>query len=306
MDEDSNACRLVFSEADGLPGIIADRYGSLIVVQLLAQGTAKDGVRNIVASVLAEHFPDVTVIERPDRKVQISEELESSPTDPLYSPPLGPCLEVVFRLNGLQFHYDATAGQKTGAFLDQRLNYGVAAAHAWGRALDVCTYQGGFALHLAQVCSEVTGIDASRAALEVAERNFRLNVGSLRAEVGWVEGDAFEVLRDQDARGSKYDTIVLDPPAFAKSHRALEGAMRGYKELNLRALKMLSTGGTLVTCSCSQHVAQAEFYGMLADAAVDVRRRVQVLEVRGASLDHPQIVTLPESAYLKCFICRVS
>jgi 23S rRNA (cytosine1962-C5)-methyltransferase len=114
------------------------------------------------------------------------------------------------------------------------------------------------------------------------------------------------VLRDQDARGSKYDTIVLDPPAFAKSHRALEGAMRGYKELNLRALKMLSTGGTLVTCSCSQHVAQAEFYGMLADAAVDVRRRVQVLEVRGASLDHPQIVTLPESAYLKCFICRVS
>jgi len=259
-----------------------------------------------VSDAFANHWPGSTVVERPDRKIQVAEDLQDSPTEPLYTPSSGPSLNVIFRLNGLQFSYDANSGQKTGAFLDQRLNYAAAARYAWGRALDVCTYQGGFALHLAKTCTSVTGIDASRAALEIAERNLSMNAGVLRSDVDWVEGDAFEVLRDQDARGIRYDTIVLDPPAFAKSHRALEGAMRGYKELNLRALRMLSSGGTLITCSCSQHVAAERFYGMLAEAAIDSKRQVQVLEVRGAAPDHPQIVTLPESAYLKCFICRVT
>jgi 23S rRNA (cytosine1962-C5)-methyltransferase len=228
-------------------------------------------------------------------------------------------LQTVFAINGVQFHFDAGAGQKTGAFLDQRLNYAAAARYALqsgktGRALDVCTYQGGFALHLAQVCAHVTGVDASRAALEVADRNLELNAGpnrlrDLSAKVDWIEADAFELLHDFADAGEQYDTIVLDPPAFAKTKRAAEGAMRGYKELNLRALKMLSGsengGGTLVTCSCSHHVGTEEFLEVVRAAAVDAGRRVQLLEMRGAAPDHPAILTLPETSYLKCLICRV-
>ena len=150
----------------------------------------------------------------------------------------------MFRINGLEYHFDAGAGQKTGAFLDQRLNYAAAAGWAerlgkTGRALDVCTYQGGFALHLARVCEQVTGVDASRAALEVADRNLEINASLVRAETEWVEADAFELMRDWQDAGQRFDAIVLDPPAFAKTKRAAEGAMRGYKELNLRAIKML-------------------------------------------------------------------
>jgi len=170
----------------------------------------------------------------------------------------------------------------------------------------VCTYQGGFALHMAQVCERVTGVDASHAALTVADRNLALNP-QLKAEVDWIEADAFELLRalSEDKTGEAYDTIVLDPPAFAKTKRAAEGALRGYKELNLRAMKMLQPGGTLVTCSCSHHVGLEEFTGVVAAAAADARRRVQVLEVRGAAPDHPAILTLPETSYLKCLILRV-
>jgi len=215
-----------------------------------------------------------------------------------------PVLETIFTINGLRFHFNAEAGQKTGAFLDQRLNYAAVARYARGRALDVCTYQGGFALHLAQVCDEVTGVDASRSALQVADRNLELNPG-LKAKVEWIEADAFELLREFEAAGERFDTIVLDPPAFAKTKRAAEGAMRGYKELNLRAMKMLRPGGTLVTCSCSHHVPLAEFMGAVGAAASDARRRVQVLETRGAAPDHPSVLTLPETDYLKCVICRV-
>jgi 23S rRNA (cytosine1962-C5)-methyltransferase len=170
--------------------------------------------------------------------------------------------------------------------------------------LDVCTYQGGFAIHLAQRCERVTGVDASRGALEVADRNLELNSG-IKAQVDWLEADAFELLREYEANGERYDTIVLDPPAFAKSKRAAEGAMRGYKELNLRAMKMLAPGGTLATCSCSHHVPLAEFMEVVAAAASDAGRRVQVLEIRGAAPDHPAVLTLPETSYLKCLICRV-
>jgi 23S rRNA (cytosine1962-C5)-methyltransferase len=303
MEED--ACRLIFSEADGLPGIVVDRYSDLVIVQLLTQGTAQDDVRHALVDVLRERLPSVTVWERPDPKVRELEQLAPPAPGPLFSDGGdSPSLTTVFTINGLRFHFDAGAGQKTGAFLDQRLNYAAAARYARGAALDVCTYQGGFAIHMAQRCKQVTGVDASRGALEVADRNSALNAENA-AEVQWIEADAFELLREYEAAGERYDTIVLDPPAFAKSKRAAEGAMRGYKELNLRAMKMLQPGGTLVTCSCSHHVGLPEFTEVVAAAASDAGRRVQLLEVRGAALDHPAVLTLPETSYLKCLICRV-
>ena len=205
----------------------------------------------------------MAILERPDPRVRELEGLGAASSEPLFAADgASPSGSTQFRLNGLVFQYDANAGQKTGAFLDQRDNYSAAAAWAkWlggGRALDVCCYQGGFALHLAQVSGQVTGIDASRASLEVAERNLEANRGLLTAQVDWVEADAFQILRDWSDAGEKFDAIVLDPPAFAKTQRAVEGALRGYKELNLRALKMLRPGGLLVTCSCSHHVGWTE------------------------------------------------
>jgi 23S rRNA (cytosine1962-C5)-methyltransferase len=304
-DAENDACRLVFSEADRLPGIVADKYGDLVIVQMLTQGTAQADVREVVTRVLSERLDVATIVERPDPRIRQVEELGESPEEPLFLREGSATLRTVFTINGLKFAYDATAGQKTGAFLDQRLNYAAAAGRARGKALDICTYQGGFALHLARTCERVTGVDASRAALEVADGNLERNAAHIRAQVDWLEADAFDVLREYEGAGMRYDTIVLDPPAFAKSKRALEGAMRGYKEMNLRALKMVEAGGTLVTCSCSQHVSLQCFQAMLASAAADAKRRVQVLEVRGAAPDHPAVVTLAETSYLKCLVCRV-
>ena len=258
-------------------------------------------MRDVVSRVFESRLKPAAILERPDPRIRELEDL----------PPLEPAnanlkTETVFTINGLHFTYDAASGQKTGAFLDQRLNYAAAASHAHGRALDICTYQGGFALHLAQTCSRVTGVDASRAALKVADANLLLNPAlAKRNHTDWIEADAFDLLRDFESTGQKYDTIVLDPPAFAKSKRAMEGALRGYKELNLRALKMLNPGGTLVTCSCSHHVSLPEFTDVLASSAADSHRRVQLLEIRGAAPDHPAILTLPETTYLKCLIARV-
>ncbi len=301
----NNAHRLLFSEADELPGIVADRYNDLILLQLLTQTTAQHDVREVVTEVLRERLRPATILERPDPRIRVAEELEITSGEPLYADREDALLKTTFTINGLRFAYDAMSGQKTGAFLDQRLNYAAAASFARGKALDLCTYQGGFALHLAQVCERVTGVDASMSALEVADANLELNP-DLPGKVDWVAADAFDLMREYESTGRKYDTIVLDPPAFAKSKRAMEGAMRGYKELNLRALKMLSPGGTLVTCSCSHHVALPEFTDMLAAAASDAGRRVQLLETRGAAPDHPAILTLPETSYLKCLIARVS
>jgi 23S rRNA (cytosine1962-C5)-methyltransferase len=298
---------LIFSEADGLPGIVADRYNDLIVLQLLTQGTAQDDVRvAVMEALVAELGEGISVWERPDGRVRELERLSAPEEGALYGGHEAKA-DTVFSINGLRFNFDAGSGQKTGAFLDQRLNYAAAARYARGVGLDVCTYQGGFALHLAQVCERVTGVDASRAALEVADRNRELNP-QLKGEVDWIEADAFELLRAYEDSGREYDTIVLDPPAFAKSKRAAEGAMRGYKELNLRAMKMLregGAGGILVTCSCSHHVSLAEFTEVVAAAASDAGLRVQMLEVRGAAPDHPAVLTLPETSYLKCLILRV-
>ena len=309
----NNAHRLIFSEADNLPGIVADRYNDLVLIQLLTQGTAQDDVRTILTETLRTHLSPngepLTLWERPDPRIRELEQLAPPPPGPLFTNAEAPTT-TTFTLNNLHFHYDAAAGQKTGAFLDQRLNYAAAASHVavsarTRNALDVCTYHGGFALHLAQVCSSVTGIDASRSALEAADANLALNP-QLKAEVDWIEADAFEYLRHLDQEKSEtFAAIVLDPPAFAKSKRATESALRGYKELNLRALRLLEPGGTLITCSCSHHVSLAEFTGVVASAAADAGRRVQVLETRSAAPDHPEILTLPETRYLKCLICRV-
>jgi 23S rRNA (cytosine1962-C5)-methyltransferase len=306
---ENDAHRLIFSEADSLPGIVADRYNDLVILQLLTQGTAQDDVRQLLTKVLRGRLRTdtggITLWERPDPKIRELEQLAPPTPGPLYANDIeSPQLTTVFTINGLQFHFDAGSGQKTGAFLDQRLNYAAAARYASGDALDICTYQGGFAIHLAQNCRQVTGVDASRSALEVADRNRELNP-DLAAQVEWIEADAFELLREYEASGEQYDTIVLDPPAFAKSKRAAEGAMRGYKELNLRAMKMLRPGGTLVTCSCSHHVSLQEFTEVVSAAATDAGRHVQLLETRGAAPDHPAILTLPETSYLKCLICRV-
>ena len=182
-------------------------------------------------------------------------------------------------MNGIKFRYDALGGQKTGAFLDQRENYAAAARYALGQALDVCTYQGGFALHLARGCESVTAVDISREALEVAEQNEKLNPNPGKPEIEWIEGNAFDLMKDYATSGKQYDVIVLDPPAFAKSKKHLESAMRGYKELNLRALKMLDPGGILITCSCSHHVSPEDFQTMLAEAARDAHRRIRLLEI---------------------------
>jgi 23S rRNA (cytosine1962-C5)-methyltransferase len=213
-------------------------------------------------------------------------------------------------VNGLTLQFDANSGQKTGAFLDQRSNYAAVAEWAkrlgaTGRALDVCTYQGGFALHLARIAQRVTGIDASHASLEVAEKNLEANRDQITAEVDWVAADAFDLLRDWSDADEKFDTIVLDPPAFAKSKRAVEGALRGYKELNLRALRMLNPGGLLATFSCSHHVSWSDLEGAVASAAADAGRRVRLLERRGPALDHPVVFGLPESEYLKCLLLEV-
>ncbi len=314
LDADNDACRLCFSEADELPGLVADKYSSLVILQLLAKGLDSPAVRATCVSVLREELADsalAAIIERPDPRIRELEGLSAPGQEALWPPDAVDGVAATrFHLNGLEFHYDANAGQKTGAFLDQRMNY--AAVRDWarrlapgGRALDVFCYQGGFALHLAQACRAVTGVDASRASLEVAERNLEANRTRISAQVDWMEADAFELLRDWSEGGETFDAIVLDPPAFAKTRRAVEGALRGYKDLNLRALRMLRPGGLLVTCSCSHHVGWADLESAVASAAADASRRVSLLERRGAAPDHPVVLNLPETEYLKCLVLEV-
>src|SRR5579862_10055951 len=300
---DTDAYRIVFSEADFLPGLIVDRYNDVLSLQVLTQAIDANPVREIVISELTRQTNPaagvpITIVERVDPRVRELETLPPRPSGLLQ----GAKASTTFAMNGVHFHYDALEGQKTGAFLDQRENYAAATQYAQGEALDVFCYQGGFALHLAQTCSKVSGVDSSRPALEMADRNATLN----GREIEWIEANAFDLLRDYAASGQRYDTIVLDPPAFAKSKSNLDTAIRGYKELNLRALKMLRPGGILVTCSCSYHLSPAEFTGVLSAAAQDSHRIVRILENRTQAKDHPIVLTVPETAYLKCVIATVS
>src|ERR1700676_60286 len=300
---DTEAYRLVFSEADFLPGLIVDCYNDILSLQILTQAIDADPARHAILAELTDLLHPASIVERVDPRVR---ELESLPLRPS-SLLQGDKSSTTFTMNSVQFHYDALEGQKTGAFLDQRENYAAAAQYAKGEALDVFCYQGGFALHLASRCSQVTGVDSSRPALEVAEQNAAINRRDLnQPEIEWIEGNAFDLLKDYSSADRRYDTIVLDPPAFAKSKRDLDAALRGYKELNLRSIKMLRPGGILVTCSCSYHVSQSNFLEMLADAALDAHRTLRLIEVRGQSKDHPILLNIRETAYLKCVIAMVS
>lgn len=301
---ETDAYRVVFSEADRLPGLIIDRYNDVITLQVLTQAMDRDELRAAaVASLQQEYGTGIHIVERGEPRIRELEELPPLETRQL----AGDRVKTTFTMNGLQFHYDAAGGQKSGAFLDQRQNYAAAARYAHGEALDVFCYQGGFALHLAHVCARVTGVDASRPALEVAESNAKLNEKTLQVpEIDWIEANAFDLLKDYAAAKTMYDTIVLDPPAFAKSKKAADAAARGYKELNLRAMKMLRPGGVLITNSCSHHVGEADFAEMLASAAIDAKRTARVLEKRGQSVDHPVVLTIPETSYLKCFILELN
>jgi 23S rRNA (cytosine1962-C5)-methyltransferase len=300
---DTNAYRLIFSEADFLPGLIVDRYNDILSLQILTQAMDAEIVRETLISELTEKLHPASIIERVDPRVRQLEELPPRVSGLIQ----GVKTSTTFSMNGVQFHFDALEGQKTGAFLDQRENYAAAAQYAHGDALDAFCYQGAFALHLAPRCGHVAAVDSSRPALEVADQNANLNQTLLNhKEIEWIEANAFDLLKDYATSGQRYDTIVLDPPAFAKSKKDLDAALRGYKELNLRALKMLCPGGILVTCSCSYHVSQSDFMEMLASAALDARRTLRLLEVRGQAKDHPILLNIPETAYLKCVIAAVS
>ncbi len=295
---DANAYRLVFSEADRLPGLMIDRYNDILSLQVLTQAWDRPARKQAILEALRELTSAEHIVERVDHRIRDLEQLPQISSSILQ----GSKSATVFAMNNVQFHYDALSGQKTGSFLDQRENYAAAAGYAHGQALDVCTYQGGFALHLARVCDRVTALDISREALEVAEQNEKLNAGAHKSEIEWIEANAFDLMKDYAAAGRQYDVIVIDPPAFAKSKRALSTAMRGYKELNLRALRMLRAGGVLVTCSCSFAVSEEDFLAMLTEAAQDTHRSVRILEKRGQSKDHPFLLGVPETAYLKCII----
>ena len=316
--ENSNAYRVIFSEGDSLPGLIVDRYNDVLTMQVLTQSMDAESVRELVVSELKEKLQPSVIVEKVDARVRQLEQLPEKESglifvcecpngrDAVYPVPhssiLPSSLATKFEMNGIRFIYDALGGQKTGAFLDQRENYAAAAEYARGKALDVFCYQGGFALHLARTCEKVTGVDSSRPALETAEKNAVLN----GREIEWIEANAFDLLRDYSDRGEKYDCIVLDPPAFAKSRRDLATAVRGYKELNLRALKMLRPGGILVSCSCSFHLSEADLLETISAAALDSHRTLRILERRGASADHPAVLGIPETAYLKCIIAAAS
>ena len=311
----TDAYRVIFSEGDFLPGLIVDRYNDVLCLQILTQAMDAAPVREVILQTLREELQPAGIVERVDARIR---ELEQLP--PLASRLLwGEKSSTVFAMNstmnsGVRFLYDGLEGQKTGAFLDQRENYAAAAQYAHGEVLDVFCYQGGFALHFAvqsavhsalhtaAKCSSVTGVDSSRPALEMAEKNAALN----GRELEWIEANAFDLLREYSASGRRYDTIVLDPPAFAKTKRDLEKALGGYKELNLRAMKMLRPGGILVTCSCSYHVGVADFFEVVADAARDAHKSFRVIENRGAAKDHPMLLNVPETSYLKCLILSVS
>jgi 23S rRNA (cytosine1962-C5)-methyltransferase len=308
---DATAYRLVHGEADGVPSLVVDRYGEHLVVQLLSAGL--EAVRAEVLAALTAELQPAGVLARNDVAVRAHERLEQG-VELLYGE-VPQRLEV--REGAIRYHAALWDGQKTGAFLDQRENRTKVAAFARGRALDCFSYHGSFALHLAAAAQETIALDSSAAALERARGNAALNgftqaagADAVRhaqrgARLAFIAANAFDWLRDAAAASERFDTIVLDPPAFAKRKDALPAALRGYKELNLRALKLLAPGGHLCTYSCSFHLPPERFRAMLADAVHDAGRSVRWIEWHGQARDHPEIVQIPESAYLKGAVLQV-
>jgi 23S rRNA (cytosine1962-C5)-methyltransferase len=291
-----SAVRLVFSEADEFPGLIVDRYDDVLVMQTLCAGT--DRLKDLLVGLLRDLYSPRAIVERNDsgsRKMEGLDEVSGLLSGKLDGP-------VEIQEGGLRMLSDPLSGQKTGYYLDQRENRVRSEHYARGRCLDVFCYQGGFGLHLKKGgAEEVTLVDQSARALEAAEAAARLN----RLQVRTRSVNAFDFLKSQQTGKERYDVVVLDPPAFAKNRDAVPRAVRGYKEINLRAMRILNEGGILITSSCSYHMLPGHFEEVLGDAARDARRTVQVLERRSQSRDHPERLGFPESRYLKCFILRV-
>ena len=295
-DAEADAYRLVYSEGDLLPSLIVDRYADVLVVQTLSQGT--EALKEMLVELLVEETGARSVVERNDVRVRMLEGLPMH-AGVLYGEPPD-LLEVV--QHGVRFEVSPLGGQKTGAFLDQRENHLAALRYARGRALDCFTFNGGFALSIAPVCESVIGLDVSAEAVASARRNAELNGAS---NVEFREANVFDALRAMEDAGERFETVVLDPPAFAKNRASVPAAARGYKEINLRALKLLEPGGVLVSCTCSYHMSEQMFLDVIAEAASDARRRVQLVERRTQSRDHPVLVGVPETLYLKCVVARV-
>jgi 23S rRNA (cytosine1962-C5)-methyltransferase len=293
--EGSEAYRLVHGEADELPGLVIDRYGDYFTVQTLDQGM--DRAKAEIVSCLEELFQPRGIVERNDVAVRKREAL------PLQSSVVAGEIPqtIALRVNGLTLHADLLHGQKTGIFLDQRENYVAAARYGRGRALDCFTSSGGFALHLAARCESVEAVDSSEVTLAVAKMNCEANgIGNIQLR----EADVFELLSAHAAAHRRFDIVVLDPPAFAKSRQSLDAAVRGYGEINRRGLELLGPGGILVTCSCSHHLSEAALLEIVAKASLDTGRKLRVLERRMQSQDHPVLLTVPETLYLKCLILQ--
>ncbi len=292
---DGTAYRLIHGEADLMPSLVVDRYSDYLVVQTLSQGTDRQ-LRDITR-LLVDAVAPAGVLARNDPRVRALEGLEQR-------------IDVVFgtvpdaipvRDGRVTYIVDPYKGQKTGLFLDQRENRVAAAQYARGRLLDAFSYTGGFALTMAPACEEVLAVDISEEAVaRIRENAARNNLTRIEARAM----NVFDELRELERRGERFDTIVLDPPAFAKSKAALPKALAGYKEINLRALKILRPGGHLITCTCSYHVSEADFAEVIASAAIDARADVAVVEKRMQARDHPVLLTVPETYYLKCFIVR--
>ena len=291
---DASAYRLVHGESDLLPSLIVDRYGDYLVVQTLSQGM--DRLLPALTPMLAELLQPRGILARNDPRARVLEGLEQRVEVVAGDLPES----VTVRETGIEYDVDLRRGQKTGLFLDQRENRAAAAAYARGRLLDCFSYNGGFALVLGRSCDETIAIDVSEDAVTRVRQNAARNGVVVDARVG----NVFDELRGLDRLGERFDTIVLDPPAFAKNKAAVSNARAGYKEINLRALKLLNPGGTLITCSCSYHVNEAAFAEIVYEAAVDAQAHVTVVEKRMQGRDHPVLLGVPETYYLKCFILR--
>jgi len=287
------AYRLLHGEADGLPGTVADVYAGHVVLQTLAAGS--DRLANEIAEAIAEVLAPQSILLRNDPQVRRLEGLVREVRQLRgHTPP-----RIPLREGSIQLTVDPWQGQKTGLFLDQRENRLALEPIGGRRVLDCFAYEGGFALHAALLASEVVAVDVSATSLARAAEHARLN-GFTHLKT--VEGNAFDLLRSLAASNERFDTIILDPPAFAKNRAALPGALRGYKEINLRALKLLAPGGRLVTASCSYHLSEADFEDVLRSAAADARRTVHVVARGGQGPDHPVLLGMPETAYLKCWV----
>jgi 23S rRNA (cytosine1962-C5)-methyltransferase len=295
-EQRTTAKRLIYSEGDLIPSLIVDDYDGVFVIQTLSQGTEK--LKETFVEIFREEFQTRAIIERNDVKVRQRENLEMKAGVLFGEAPD----EIIINQDGIKFYVSPLGGQKTGSFLDQRENHLALRRHAFGRGLDCFTFNGGFALNLARSCESVLAIDISADATALAQRNAELNQIS---NVEFQTANVFDALRDFEAKGEKFDTIVLDPPAFVKSRAALKSAARGYKEINLRALKLLNKNGILATCSCSFHMSEELFLETVEEAARDAKKRVHLIEKRTQSADHPILVGMPETYYLKCFILRV-